>query len=334
MTAAQFPFNIAFFMAEKKFTEKDWDDIRLAFHTSIMVDTSLTSLAQNLDTAEWPITGADETPAKYIDLTYSELARAPGIAGFPDYVDRLITILRDTMAFDNPFGEMVQQTEVAEKKDNQLLKNLAKMEVPENYPIELTQLSSDTLEFCQRESLATLGQFAVFAQGLSQSVIVSGEFRKLLNAVAHIDESAVAELLPFRPGDKGLHLPEALALAIKAHPVAARYALMRNFGGRLSEQESVEAEALSEDEVNAAAAALRARADQFFTWFAAELAELQTQIGEGGSLERYLMVLDDPMVEALAGVLLQPHLQPKLVHVEQKKSPGFFGALGRIFGKR
>lgn len=321
-------------MAEKKFTEKDWDDIRLAFHTSIMVDTSLTSLAQNLDTAEWPITGADETPAKYIDLTYGELARTPGIAGFPEHVDRLITILRDTMAFDNPFGEMVQQTEVAEKKDNQLLKNLAKMEVPESYPIELTQLSSDTLEFCQRESLATLGQFAVFAQGLSQTVIVSGEFRKLLNAVAHIDESAVAELLPFRPGSKGLHLPEALGLAIKAHPVATRYALLRNFGGRLNEQESAEADALSEDEVSAAAAALRARTDQFFAWFSAELAELQAQIGEGGSLERYLMVLNDSVTEALAGALLQPHLRPQPVHVEEKKASGFFGALARIFGKR
>jgi hypothetical protein len=321
-------------MAEKKFTEQDWDDIRMAFHTSIMVDTPLISLAQNLDIAEWPLIGADETPAKYIDLTYSELIRTPGLAGFPEYIGQLITILRDTMAFDDPFGEMVQQAEVAEKKDNQLLKNLAKMEVPENYPIELTQLSPDTLEFCQRENLATLGQFAVFAQGLSQAIIVSGEFRKLLNAVAHIDEGALAELLPFRPGSKGLHLPEALALAVKAHPVAMRYALLRNFGGRLSDQESAEADALSEEEVSAAAATLRARAGQFFTRFATELAELQTQIGEGGSLERYLMVLNDPVAEALAGALLQPHLHPEAVPAEKKKTPGFFGALGRIFGKK
>lgn len=316
-------------MAEKKFTEKDWDDIRMAFHTSIMVDTSLASLAQNLDTAEWPLAGEDETPAKYIDLTYAELARTPGLADFPERIDHLVTILRDTMAFDNPFGEMVQQSEVTTEKDNQLLKNFAKVEIPEDYPIGLAQLSSDTLEFCQRESLATLGQFAVFAQGLSQTVIVSGDFRKLLNAIAHIDENALAELLPFRPGSKGLHLPEALGLAIKAHPPAMRYGILFVFGGKLSPEESAAVQPLAEEEVRAAAAALSARVDQYFAWFAAEFAELKAQIGEGGSLERYLMVLNDSVVEAVAGALLQQHLRP--APVEEKKKAGFFA---RLFGKK
>jgi hypothetical protein len=320
-------------MAETKFTEKDWDDIRMAFHTSIMVDTSLTSLTQSLDTAQWPLSGADETPAKYIDLTYAELASMPGLEGFPSRIDHLIVILRDTMAFDDPFGDMVQQAEVGGEKDNQLLKNFTKLEIPENYPIELTQVSSDTIEFCQRENLATLGQFAVFAQGLSQAVIVSGDFRQLLNAVAHIDENALAELLPVRPGSKGLHLPEALALAVHAHPSAMRYALLYVFGGNLSPQESAEVEPLSEEEVNAAAAALRARADQFFAWFATELAELKAQISEGGSLERYLMVLNDPVAEALAGALLQPHLHPGQAQ-KKKKAPGLFGSLSRLFGKK
>ncbi|HZP61380.1 MAG TPA: hypothetical protein VFB27_13745, partial [Opitutaceae bacterium] len=291
-------------MADKKFTEKDWDDIRMAFHTSIMVDTSLNSLAQNLDTAEWPLTGPDETPAKYIDLTYAELAEQPGLAGSAERVDHLITILRDTMAFDNPFGEMVQQTEVATEKDNQLLKNFARLEIPENFPIGLAQLSADTLEFCQRESLATLGQFAVFAQGLSQTVIVSGDFRKLLNAIAHVDESALAELLPFRPGSKGLHLPEALALAVKAYPPAMRYGILFVFGGKLSAEESAAVQPLAEEDVRAAAAALRSRADQYMAWFSAEVAELKGQIEGGGSLERYLMVMNDSVTEAVAGALI------------------------------
>ncbi|HWZ94435.1 MAG TPA: hypothetical protein VNW30_04505 [Opitutaceae bacterium] len=324
-------------MAEKKFTEKDWDDIRMAFHTSIMVDTSLVSLAQNLDTDAWPLTGEEETPAKYIDLSYAELSRTLSLAGCPENLNHLIGILRDTMAFDNPFGEMVQQTEVHASKDNQLLKNFAKVEIPESYPIGLTQLSSDTLEFCQRENLSTLAQFAVFAQGMSKTVIVSGDFRKLLNAVANIDESALAELMPFRTGGKGLHLPEALALPVNALAPAMRYALLRNFGAQLTREETREADALSEEEVAAAAAALRARADQFFAWFADELAELKVQVDEGGSIERYLMVLNDPVAETLASVLLQPYLKPAPPVQEVKKAKktgGFLGSLARLFGKK
>jgi hypothetical protein len=324
-------------MAEKKFTEQDWDEIRMAFHTSIMVDTSLVSLAQNLDTEEWPFTGAEETPAKYIDLSYPELARTLSLAGSAESINHLITILRDTMAFDNPFGEMVQQTEVRGAKDNQLLKNFAKVEIPESYPIGLTQLSAETIEFCQRENLSTLGQFAIFAQSMSKTVIVSGDFRKLLNAISHIDESGLAELMPFRPGSKGLHLPEALTLPVNALAPAMRYALLRNFGAQLTKEEALEAEAVSEEEVTAAAAALRARADQFFAWFADELAELKAQIDEGGSIERYLMVLNDPVAETLVSVLLQPHLKPMPSVQEGKKARkpgGFLESLARFLGKR
>src|SRR5688572_18466164 len=56
-----------------KSTPKDWDDVRSAFASSIMVDTSLNSLAQNLDGPEWPIKSKEDTPAKYIDLHFDEV---------------------------------------------------------------------------------------------------------------------------------------------------------------------------------------------------------------------------------------------------------------------
>jgi hypothetical protein len=211
------------------------------------------------------------------------------------------------------------------------------VDIPESYPIGLTQLSTDTIEFCQRENLTTLGQFAVFAQSMSKTVIVSGDFRKLLNALSHIDESALAELIPFRPGSKGLHLPEALALPVNALAPAMRYALLRNFGAQLTREEAQEADAFSEEDVAATAAVLRARADQFFAWFADELAELKAQIAEGGSVERYLMVLNDPVAETLVSVLLQTHLKPASLAPEErkaKKPAGFFGSLARLFGKK
>ena len=36
-------------MPEPKYTEKDWNEVRAAFASSIMVDTQISSLAQNLD---------------------------------------------------------------------------------------------------------------------------------------------------------------------------------------------------------------------------------------------------------------------------------------------
>jgi hypothetical protein len=78
-----------------KSTAKDWDDVRTAFATSIMVDTSLNSLAQNLDGPEWPIKNKDDTPAKYIDLSFEEVVELLQLKGQqPDRLDQLIGILK------------------------------------------------------------------------------------------------------------------------------------------------------------------------------------------------------------------------------------------------
>src|SRR5581483_5125620 len=122
-----------------------------------------------------------------------------------------------------------------------------KLGIPENFPIVLTALEPGTLEFCKLEKLTTLGEFAVFAQGMSQSVIVGGDFRKLLNALSHVDEAALARVLPFRPGTKGLHLVEALAQVAPAPDAAARTELA-------------------------------------VTWFRDELATIERDLAAGGSL--------------------------------------------------
>src|SRR3954470_13347375 len=110
-----------------KSTAKDWDEVRSAFATSIMVDTSLNSLAQNLDGPDWPIKGKDETPAKYIDLSFEEFVELLQLKGqSPERMDQLVALLKETFAFDSPFGEMVEQTQAASERDNPLLKNLAK----------------------------------------------------------------------------------------------------------------------------------------------------------------------------------------------------------------
>ena len=274
-----------------KSTPKDWDEVRTAFATSLMVETSLNSLAQNLDAPEWPIKGKDETPAKYIDLTFEEVQELLQLKGQkPERLDQLISILKETLAFDSPFGEMVEQTQAASDRDNPVLKNLAKLNIPENFPMTLTALDPGTLEFCKLEGLHTLGEFAVRAQEMSQKTIVGGDFKKLLNALSHVDEASLAEVLPFRRGHKGLHLVEAMAQAAKSKDGPAR-------------------------------------AEIAVTWFRDQIGTIEREVGAGGSLERYFVALNNPQLEKRAAELLRPHLRitaPVSAEPEKKKG-GLFG---------
>ena len=259
-------------MAETVYTAKDWDQVRIAFATSIMVDTSINSLAQNLDAPEWPIKAKDETPSTYIDLDFEEAKALLVMKGqSPERIHRLISILKETLAFDDPFGDMVEQAAVAEKRDNPFLKNLGRLGIREDYPIRFCVLSNDTQDFCRREGVETLGQFAIFAEQMSQTVIVGGDFRRLLNALANVDESVLAEILPFRKGAKGLHLPEAAAQALKSPNPPER---------------------------------MKELAD----WFRLEVDTLRAELNKTHDLHRHLVVLGNASTEAAVTQLLAPIL--------------------------
>lgn len=272
-------------------TAKDWDEVRSAFATSIMVDTSLNSLAQNVDGPEWPIESKDDTPAKYIDHNFEDVVELLQLKGQPpERIDQLIAILRETLAFDTPFGDMIEQAHAASERDNALLKNMAKLGIPENFPIALSMLEPTTLDFCKLENLSTLGEFAVFAQGMSQNVIVGGDFRKLLNALSHVDERSLAETIPFRPGQKGLHLAEAMAQATRTPDGPGR-------------------------------------AELATTWFRDEVATIEQDLREGGTLERYFVALGDRELEKRAADLLRPHLRvpaAAAAPAPAKKKSGWF----------
>jgi len=287
-------------MSEHKYTEKDWDEVRAAFASSIMVDTPISSLAQNLDGPTWPVKSKDETPAKYIDLSYGEAMELLALKGqTDDKLNLLISIMKETLAFDSPFGDMIEQTEAAAARENPLLKNMARIGIPEKFPISLTALGSDTIEFCKLEDLKTLGEFAVFAQEMSQNVIIGGDFRKLLNALSNLDEITLMEILPFRKGAKGLHLVEALAQATRtSSPVA--------------------------------------RATEAAAWFADDFAQMKKDFADETNVARHLGVLGDVALEKKVADLVRQLIKPgsgvgpaePAVH-----KTGFFGGFKRIFKK-
>lgn len=251
---------------------REWDQLRAAFASSILVDTSLSSLAQNLDGLAWPIAGPGETPAAYIDFNYGELQLELSARGYPKAAELLVQILRETLAFDQPFGEMIRQAEAAETRDNPFLNALERLGIPENFPVSLCSLDVPARDLCQLEQIETLGQLAVFAQRLSQGVIVGGDLKRLLNALAHTDERALAELVPFRTGSSGLHLAEALAhAAASARPI-------ENTATTLA-------------------------------WFEAEFADWRREAAVDRSfLSRQLAVLNDRAFEETITRLLRPYL--------------------------
>lgn len=326
-----------------KYGESDWDTVRASFATSIMVDTSLNSLAQNLDMPDWPIKGATETPSKYIDLNFRELSSMPGLSAHPERVDQLITILRETLAFDQPFGDMIVETPAAAEKDNPILRNLNKLEIPLDFPMPLVALTSETREFCTLENLYTLKQFAMFAQTMAQSVIVGGDFRALLNALSHVDEQTLAMYLPFRVGSKGLHLIEGLALAVRAYPKSTQAGLARAFGARLGAEDAAQAQSASQLEVEGAAKVLSDHTASYVEYFNNDLAALQAQVNEGVALGRLATVLNDPVVESVVTSMLKPYLHfpapkaqirattPPMQETPEKR--GIFASLFRWFRK-
>ncbi|HEY1765568.1 MAG TPA: hypothetical protein VGF85_11640 [Opitutaceae bacterium] len=286
-------------MSEQKYSEKDWDDVRTAFASSIMVDTPISSLAQNLDGPVWPVKSKEETPAKYIDLSYGEALELLALKGqTDDKLDLLISIMKETLAFDSPFGDMIEQSAAATERDNPLLKNMNRIGIPVKFPISLTSLSADTLEFCKLEDLKTLGEFAVFAQEMSQNVIIGGDFRRLLNALSNLDENTLSEILPYRKGTKGLHLVEALAQATRTPDPTAK-------------------------------------ANEAAEWFTDDFSLLKKDFSDETAISQHVGVLNDVALEKKVMDLLRQLIKPGAgASVEPTpRKTGFFGGFRRIFKK-
>jgi len=318
-----------------KFNSTEWDEIRKKFRTSIMADTSLVSLAQNLDTKEWPLSGDDEKPSKYIDFNYDELLMLPEIAGNKDRADHLIGILKETLAFDDPFGDMVAQVEETSAKENPILKTLARLHIPESYPLVLANFSEGTRVVCASEGIKTIGEFANLGQQMATRVVLGGDFRNALNALTHGDEEGIGQFLPYRKGSTGLHLAEAIGLIAAGLPRPDQLGLAKAYGARLSPADAAAARPLAKEQIEKHEGMMRVTLHAALEWFKEDKAALIKHITDGGTYERYFVVLNDPAREAIAVRLTSAALKdvakpaPAAAGGEEKKG-GFFS---RLFGK-
>lgn len=306
-------------------TAREWDEIRRAFCSSILVDTSLNSLAQNLEGRDWPVKGPDEKPSAYLDLEFSELVEMLALRGQPPSVaDQLIDILKETLSFDDPFGDMVVQTPEVVAAENPLSKNLVKLKINPEFPVGLTALTPETLAFCKLEKITTLGEFALTAQRMAGSVVVGGDFRALLNALSHVDERTIARFLPFRVGDKGLHYMEGLAQAVAAQPEAVQASLAAGLGFGLSKKQQELAATVSREASLAARTVINERAAELRKYCDEDHAALVKSIADGASPRSLVAILANPVVEAVVADMITP------VSAKTEKSGG--GFFGKLFG--
>ncbi len=321
-----------------KFNSPEWDEVRKKFRHSIMADTSLVSLAQNLDTKEWPHSGEDEKPSKYIDFSYDELLMLPEIAGNADKADHLIGILKETLAFDDPFGDMVAQVEETSSKENPILKTLSRLNIPENYPLTLASFSEGTRVVCASEGIKTIGEFANLGQQMATRVVLGGDFRNALNALTHGDEEGIGVFLPYRKGSTGLHLAEAIALIPASLPRPDQLGLAKAYGARLSAADSAAARTLTKEQIEKHESMMRVTTNAALDWFKADKEALLKVLADGGTYERYFVVANDPAREAIAVKLAssvlkgvaKPGSTAAAAESDDKKG-GFFS---KFFGKR
>jgi hypothetical protein len=319
-----------------KFTSTEWDDIRKKFRHSIMADTSLVSLAQNLDTKEWPHKAEDEKPSKYIEFGYDELLMLPEIAGSADKADHLIGILKETLAFDDPFGDMVAEVEKTAAKDNPILKTLSRLNIPATYPMALANFSEGTRVVCASEGVKTIGEFANLGQQMSTRVVLGGDFRNALNALTHGDEEGIGQFLPFRKGSIGLHLPEAIGLISAGLPRPEQLGLAKAYGAKLSPADSAAAKSLTKDQVEKLESGLRVTLNAALDWFKDQQPALVKHLEDGGTYERYFVVINDPAREAIAVKLTASVLKVSAKPAAASPTPGEpkkGGLFGRLFGK-
>jgi hypothetical protein len=290
-----------------RYTAQQWDQVRGAFCSSILADTSLNSLAQNLEGQAWPLTGPSEVPSAYLDLSWSELRESLALRGQPPAVaDLLLSILEETLAFDAPFGDMLAPSKTASVEENPVVKNLAKLKIDSAFPVALSALSADTQVFCQLENIKTVGELALAAQRMAGAVIVGGDFRALLNALSNIDEAEIARYLPFRPGTTGVHYLEGLAQAVRAQPAAVRAALLLRVRFPQSAAEAALARTVTPERLAQAREALLLHGAAVRGFCAEDYAELQRELYAGVLPRRLVAVLGDPAVEAVVAELIAP----------------------------
>lgn len=278
----------------------EWDELRRNFRGSIMMNTDLNKLAQNIG-AQWPLRGEEETPQKYVSMTLEELLMYPELASKPERIQLLRDILSETLAFDDPFGDMVEQVDSSSKKDESAFKTLRKLDIPSDFPIKLVHFPKATHEFCQAEGIATLNDFIAFSQNMAQSIVVGGDFRRLLNSLTHQDNDVIAEYLPLNKSEGKLNIVESFGLLAGEFKPAEQKAIIQHSGGSLPSAGLENAPSLDTNSTESVLTKAKEAAKTRLAYFSSQAEQLHEVLNKDRSRqERYFVSIDNPARESTA----------------------------------
>lgn len=302
------------------YSEAEWEHLRARFTNSELAEMELTALAQNAG-CSWPFKGSDETPAKYTGLTLEELHAFPGLIGKKSRVRTLFDILRETLAFDDPFTVMADYVESECKIDDSIERSLAKLSIDLAFPLSLAHFQEGTVVKIRERNLQTLRELVDMGQKQEIYEQLDGELRAFLTALSNKDETMIARFLPYRAGGRGLHLAESIAQEVRRMAAPAMQLLKVEAGVEEAEGGSVD-EAQQRERLQPSLDFLE-RACQ---WFAEEATTLRSLMVEGGEPVRFFLTLNDPKLERLC-VQLSIHY----FGVARGQKSG--GLLGRFLGR-
>ena len=307
-----------------QYGEATWDDLRHRFGDSPLKDMELANLGQNAGIS-WPFKGSGETPAKYLGYTFEELQSVPGLIGKKSRIKALFNILIETLAFDDPFGEMADRVEAGEIKDETVEQHLRQLEIPRDFPLGLICLGPETIERLEQADALTLGDGIDLSEKGDPLNPLSEEFEGLLRAIGNKDEETMTRFLPYRKGGRGLHLAEAISSIAEKLANPLKFTLMENCGFELEGTEREEKDRMSSEQKEECLKCALDELEALETWFSEEVRELKAIFSSEDRPERFFLALDDPARERLAIELAEHQWGRK-----GSKKGGFFG---RLFGK-
>ena len=114
----------------KKYSADEWEHFRERFSESILKTTEIAELGRSVGIS-WPFKGSGETPEKYIRFSFEELQNVPGLIGKKKRVNDLMDVLREILAFDDPFSNMMDTVEKKNNENRVYKRVLKKLEIPE-----------------------------------------------------------------------------------------------------------------------------------------------------------------------------------------------------------
>ncbi|MFQ3225983.1 MAG: hypothetical protein ACI8Z5_002252 [Lentimonas sp.] len=309
-----------------KYSAEEWEHLRQRFFSSILNDTEIAVLGQNASIS-WPFQGSDETPAKYIEYDFEALQSVPGLIGKKSRIKKLMDILRETLAFDDPFSDMANTVEEESAVDDAFERILDKLNIPLTYPAEFIRFSPETRERLKSEGVETLIQTIHFGQNLARNVVIGGDLKSFLNGLAHVDEPSIIKHLPYRRTERKLHLAEAVGLIARDLDGPIQLELLSQAGVSLTDDEEALRERASQEVIDAALKQAMARFDALCTWFTKEAADLELICKTSGGVERYFIAINEPREERVAAVLARAKFG-----IPASERRGFLGKISGMFG--